>query len=488
VLAPTYAGASTYASGTTLLSSLTDSTGATPQLAVGSTIVLHATQGAGGGSAGTVATPPPTFTVTATSTLDDLRAFVQTSLAGSSVTIDPGGELHVTSAGGIDQGWSRVSLGSYPDPAHPEAETPLLGASTDTAGSGYSTVQSAGTLKLSAGGLDVDVAVNQGESMTDVAAAINQKNSLINATVVNGMLRLVSQRSGVAGAITLRSGSADLGLTDLVPAQDAQYSIDNGPVQTSSSNTITGALTGVTLSLSAPTLAGQPVTLNVNPNNVDTQGIATKVQSFVSAYNDVVGFISDAVNEQPVQNPTTDDDRIKGALFGDSTMESVLDSLREAMQDPVSGTTLGTGQNLGSFAGLSTGAIGTTYSADVAAGKLQLDTTALTSALAGGTNILKQLFTSNGSTSGGQGLMQRISNLSFGMVQVGGTVAAEIDGETAESADLTQRIADMQLLLDQRQQTLKDQFTAMETALGQLKSMGSQFASSVAGSSSSSSG
>ena len=78
---------------------------------------------------------------------------------------------------------------------------------------------------------------------------------------------------------------------------------------------------------------------------------------------------TDELNEKKVINPQTDDDRLKGAMFGDSRLQSLVDSLRNAFISPVSG--LSGAQSIASFAGLSTGASG---SGDIT-GQLTLDTT-----------------------------------------------------------------------------------------------------------------
>ena len=46
---------------------------------------------------------------------------------------------------------------------------------------------------------------------------------------------------------------------------------------------------------------------------------------------------TDELTEKKVINAKTDDDRLKGALFGDSRLQSLVDSLRSAFISPVSG-------------------------------------------------------------------------------------------------------------------------------------------------------
>ena len=65
----------------------------------------------------------------------------------------------------------------------------------------------------------------------------------------------------------------------------------------------------------------------------------------------------------------------------------------------------------------------------------------------------------------------------FNATRTNGTLAAAITGTSSESQDITNSINAMQLLLDQREEALKTQFTAMETALSNLKAMQSSLAS-----------
>jgi flagellar hook-associated protein 2 len=198
-----------------------------------------------------------------------------------------------------------------------------------------------------------------------------------------------------------------------------------------------------------------------------------KVQTFVTAYNAVISTASNEIAETKVINPTTDADLLKGAMFGDSRLQSIVDSLRGAMIAPISG--LSGSQSIASFAGLSTGAFG----AGNTTGLLTLDTTALTASLAGGSGALKSLFMANGGASATDGLMQRISDLSWNSVKSDGTVTSAIQATSDHSKDLQTQIDAMTATLAQRTATMKAEFTAMETALSNLKSEQSQLESAL---------
>ena len=75
--------------------------------------------------------------------------------------------------------------------------------------------------------------------------------------------------------------------------------------------------------------------------------------------------------------------------------------------------------------------------------------------------------------------MQRVSDLSWYAVKSDGTIANAISATTDHSKDLQDSIDAMTATLQQRADTLKAQFTAMETALSNLKAMQAQMASQL---------
>jgi flagellar hook-associated protein 2 len=60
-------------------------------------------------------------------------------------------------------------------------------------------------------------------------------------------------------------------------------------------------------------------------------------------------------------------------------------------------------------------------------------------------------------------------------------MASRLSTEDSTHKDLSDRIADMDVLLQQKQNTLKSQFTAMETALQKSQSQGQWLAGQIAG-------
>ena len=75
--------------------------------------------------------------------------------------------------------------------------------------------------------------------------------------------------------------------------------------------------------------------------------------------------------------------------------------------------------------------------------------------------------------------MQRVSDLSWNAVKSNGTIANAISASSQHSKDLQTSIDKMTATLQQRADQLKAQFTAMETALSNLKAMQAQMAAQL---------
>jgi len=169
--------------------------------------------------------------------------------------------------------------------------------------------QSSGDIQLQvggAGGTTHDIPITQGsnDTLNTLASYINTQSTTngwgVTASVVSdasgARLALFSQNSGSTGALAIVNNSnTTLNFAAPVGGTNAVLMIDGVPFS-SSSNTVTGAIQGVTLNLVSQS-PGNPVQLTVGP---DTGQITTAINNFVSAYNTVVSTI----NTQYVVDPT----------------------------------------------------------------------------------------------------------------------------------------------------------------------------------------
>lgn len=205
------------------------------------------------------------------------------------------------------------------------------------------TLQAGATVKLSSfsgtGNLpafDVDVS---GMTLDEAADAINSRittdpaladmNGKLEAVVVTdgGQSRLEMRSSGTITNFQLAFEQAgfdpqiiasDAGKSSGAGSLDAEISID-GINATSSTNTFTDVISGVTISLGADATIGQTGTLSVAR---DDGSIKDRIDEFVKAYNDVVIHLNEAR---------------KGPLASEGVVRSVEGILRDTLFTPTGG-------------------------------------------------------------------------------------------------------------------------------------------------------
>ena len=146
-------------------------------------------------------------------------------------------------------------------------------------------------------------------------------------------LSLVSGTSGAAGQLTVSgslSGASSGSITFQTgqPGQDASLKVDGVSI-TSASNTVTGAIAGVTFQLLSSASPGTEVQVEITN---DTNAIGTAINNFTAAYNTVIKDIS--TQETPVSSgnapplfgsPTLAllQSQLSGSLFGGSASGSI---------------------------------------------------------------------------------------------------------------------------------------------------------------------
>jgi flagellar hook-associated protein 2 len=259
---------------------------------------------------------------TAFATQDGLLEGQQNNLTNLQTAIaalaDPTGALTAQAATSSQPGvvtataLSSVIAGTHQIVVTSLATTGTLYTNPVTAGANASlltTGQTGGDLKLEVGGVSGttdDISITQGsnDTLNTLASYINTQSAANNwgvtASVVSdasgSRLSLQSQNSGSSGALAITTNSnTTLSFATPQGGANAVLTIDGVPFS-STSNTVTGAIQGVTLSLLSQS-PGNPVQLTVAP---DTNQITNAINNFVSAYNTVVSTI----NSQYVVDPT----------------------------------------------------------------------------------------------------------------------------------------------------------------------------------------
>lgn len=167
-------------------------------------------------------------------------------------------------------------------------------------------------------------------TLSAVVNAINGANAGVTASaiqVTNGQykLQLASSATGLAGAVSIDTSSLAMGtFASIGEAQDAQITIGTGPGAfevTSSSNTVTGLLPGVTINLL--TTGSSTVTVNR-----DADAVAAKVAKLVDEVNAALADIKTLTAYDPETGNS-------GILMGQYAVRQLQGSLVAALTGAV---------------------------------------------------------------------------------------------------------------------------------------------------------
>lgn len=305
------------------------------------------------------------------------------------------------------------------------AETLVSSGFTSTSGS-----LGSGSVTFQVGsGSPITLNIASGEdNLTDIATAINQADLGVTANVVfNGSdysLSLSGNATGSANSFTV-SGSGGLAgltydgstqdLTEETKAENASFSF-NGISITSGSNTINGAIQGLTLTLAASGSATVSVSQNVQP-------LVQSAQSVMQALNSALSTIAQYSSYSQTSGA--------GPLLGDVGLQIVRTDLLNAISDSFGGpATNGTYTSLGSVGfGITSG------------GQITLDTATLETAAQSNYNAVAGLLGAVGTATNANVGVQAVGGAQAGTYDInvtsnsGGSLVGTINGQTASGSN-----------------------------------------------------
>jgi flagellar hook-associated protein 2 len=319
-----------------------------------------------------------------------------------------------------------------------------------TTASWYSAEVASGTTTLANGTFTIQVGTgtptvitvgNGNNTLADLANTINGMNLGVTANVVTdasgARLSIVSNNSGAASNIAITADST-IGFTQAAAGQDASLTVDGIPID-SASNTVTGAVNGVTFNLAGAS-PGTPVDIVVSP---DVNSASTAVSNFVSAFNTVVGD----VNTQY----TVGANNMEGPVAGDPTVRLLQSDLLAAG-----------GYTTGSSAVATLADLGITMNND---GTLSLNTATLNSAIQNNFSAVQSFL--QGASS--NGFVNLLSNQLTSLTDpTNGAFTVDLQSLNNENSDLQNQINNFQPYLQQQQTYLTNEFNQADIALEQL--------------------
>ena len=317
----------------------------------------------------------------------------------------------------------------------------------------------------------VAIAVSGPVTLKELAQTINDDTSSpVTAAVIQaapGTYRLVltGKNTGAANAFEVQNGltggigvtftdtdndgvSGDDAADNAVVASDASLMVNNIAV-TSASNTLDSVIPGASITL----YKKDPATTVVIDIGEDPTALKTKLQSFITAYNDLVKF----ANEQTKAAGNGD----SASIARDPMVRQLRSQLREALN-----TEYATG---GAYTYLSQIGVELTQT-----GTLQLNETAFNDAMANGSADVAAVLAGTATV---PGALVSIESMLEEYTQSNGFLLEARDQLNDAADRLDKQIESMEVRLALRRAALQQEFIAADAAMARLKNQAGSLAS-----------
>ncbi|MBF0414375.1 MAG: flagellar filament capping protein FliD [Magnetococcales bacterium] len=330
---------------------------------------------------------------------------------------------------------------------------------------------------------NANVGIAAGDTLATIATKINSMNVTgLKASVVNDGQR---NRLVMDGTSAITNFVANVGFTNVdgnntastldttVAAnsswgafqssvgQDAQLKVDGLTNIYSSSNTVTSVLPGITLSLKQVTAANTPVSVTVANDNTS---LKTTLNSFTTAFNDVIKFIADNSGKG-------------GTLEASALARSVVSQLRGQLNTATSSGDL-SGNRLSPFSILAEIGLRT----DQKTGQVSFDSTKLDSALNTNFTNLASLFTNTQTavgTNNSAGLSYRLDTLLKSITNNTGSLGGSKQSLVDQLKSLDNTITREQAREDKVRAQLNKKFANLEQLVSSMNSQGNALTSAL---------
>ena len=369
-------------------------------------------------------------------------------------------------AAGVLAGASAVA-GRYDIIVNELARAQVTASASTAPDADTTVVATGGTITIGA----TVITIGSSSTLKQLSEAINANaNAPARASVVQSgaasfQLVLTSKSTGAANAFTIANGltgGAGLSFTDTdadlvsgdsaadnaVQATNAQALINNILV-TSASNTLDAAVPGTTVTL----YKKDPAATIVVDVTEDPSALKTKLQSFVSTFNDLVKFTTD----QGLSAGRGD----QGSIGRDPLLRQLRNSLRGAL-----GAQYATG---GPYSYLAQVGVQATR-----AGTLELNATTFAEATKNGAADVDKLLAGTTMT---PGALASIQTLLTQYTQTSGILKGVQEQLTSQISRLGSQIVSMQDRLAIRRAALQREFSAADSAMSRLKSQSGSLSS-----------
>ncbi|MDL1963995.1 MAG: flagellar filament capping protein FliD [Deltaproteobacteria bacterium] len=339
-----------------------------------------------------------------------------------------------------------------------------------------------GIISLKVGtGSTVDIGVSATDTIDDVSQAINDANAGVQATVIfdgtKYFFTLTAEETGEENVINLTvadTGDGDNinmnGLSRLVydkdvtenlaqsqSAADSIITIDGVADIHRNSNTIDDVIKGVTITLESAPDTDNQADLTVSRN---TSEIVLKIDSFVSAYNNVLDFF-DSAQGYNAESGTAE------VLMGDATTNNIRNHLDRLVTGTVPGVE--------TFSRLSD--LGITLNR---AGRLEVDSSTLNNALDDDFDDALLFFTQ--STEASEGFAVRmVDALDLLLDSTDGMLNVRTDGIQNSIDDMHDQVERIEMRISTWEVRTRAQFNTLELLLAEYQNTGDYLSQQITG-------
>ncbi len=385
---------------------------------------------------------------------------------------------------------NNVAAGNYAVTVQSLANSQTLASATAFADN--TVLPGSGTLTLQLGAWDsgqanfspksgssaVDIQVSATDTLSNVVDKINSAGAGVTASLITDAsgvrLSLRSTATGEANGFRMTAADSDgnnsdgLGLSvmafdppngatamQLMQGSSNAKATVNGIAVTSTTNSVSGVVDGLTLNLSK--VSSTAINITANP---DTASVQAAVKTFASAYSALVSYLGN----QTKYDPTS---KVGGLLQGDSAATNLQARLRSMV-----GATSGASST---FTRMSD--IGLEVQRD---GTLSVNQTKLDSATTKLSELKKAFANTDISTSANSGFARRYAELATQALGVDGTITTR----TAGLQKLISKNGDDQTAIGTRadnfQTRLVAQYTALDGNIAKLNSLSSYVTQQIA--------
>ncbi|MCC9607662.1 flagellar filament capping protein FliD [Blastopirellula sp. JC732] len=305
------------------------------------------------------------------------------------------------------------------------------------------------------------IQIEAGETINDVITKINDLDAGFSANVFDYgagseryRISLTSDKTGSGGNFQIDSSNSQFEFDETVRGQDALLLFgsnangSSGILTTSSTNTFTGVVEGLSVTIKEAT--NTPVNITVSESDT---ALISAANSFVTQYNALVDLMDDYTSFNEADSST-------GILFGTNVANRIDTELGEILTKRYAG--------LGSIQSLQQ--LGFTYNDS---GKLTLDTTKLQQKFAEDPEAVEEFFLKEQTISGEKkkiGFAQQFDDLMEAFAGANSSLLISRIEALQSKIDLNQsRIDAWNEKLERRQTVLLNQFYDLESTLAKIQ-------------------